>query len=106
MAGGLSVIGNWPGRTGVLTGEPPLSTATPEYIGKSVVETSLYDADTRHPAAAKAVGGGSMMAITPGREIFAHRERGDTLHAYVGLEEPQHWFAAIDFSAPLFRSVR
>ncbi|EST18834.1 FAD-dependent oxidoreductase [Streptomyces roseochromogenus] len=77
---------------------PLLSTATPEYIGKSVVETYLFDADTRHPAAAKAVGGGSLIAPAPGREIFAHRERGDTLHAYVGLSEPQDWFAAIDFT--------
>ncbi len=77
---------------------PLLSTAIPEYVGKSVVETYLYDADTRHPAAAQAVGGGAMIVPTPGREIFAHRERGDTLHAYVGLSEPQDWFAAIDFT--------
>ncbi|MEU7135352.1 NAD(P)/FAD-dependent oxidoreductase [Streptomyces sp. NPDC046261] len=77
---------------------PLLSTATPEYTGKSVVETYLFDADSRHPAAAKAVGGGSMIAYTPGREIFAHREKGDTLHAYVGLSEPRDWFAAIDFT--------
>ncbi|MGW7575688.1 FAD-dependent oxidoreductase [Streptomyces sp. NPDC054765] len=77
---------------------PLLSTATPEYTGKSVVETYLFDADARHPAAAKAVGDGSMIALTPGREVFAHRERDDTLHAYVGLSEPQDWFAAIDFT--------
>ncbi|MEU9320478.1 NAD(P)/FAD-dependent oxidoreductase [Streptomyces sp. NPDC048295] len=77
---------------------PLLSTTPPEYVGKSVVETYLFDADTRHPAAAQAVGGGSMIVHTPDREIFAHRERGDTLHAYVGLPEPQNWFAAIDFT--------
>ncbi|GAA4335520.1 NAD(P)/FAD-dependent oxidoreductase [Streptomyces venetus] len=77
---------------------PLLSTATPEYIGKSVVETYLFDAGTRHPAAAKAVGGGMMIAPSPGREIFAHREKDDTLHAYLGLSGPQEWFAAIDFA--------
>ncbi|WP_171164932.1 NAD(P)/FAD-dependent oxidoreductase [Streptomyces sp. I05A-00742] len=77
---------------------PLLSAATPEYTGKSVVDTYLFDADTRHPAAAKAVGGGSMIVPTPDREIFAHREKGDTLHAYIGLAEPQDWFAAIDFT--------
>ncbi|UFR06760.1 FAD-dependent monooxygenase [Streptomyces sp. Go40/10] len=77
---------------------PLLSTAVPEYTGKSVVETYLFDADTRHPAAAKAVGGGSMIVHTPGRELFAHREKGDTLHAYVGLTEPQDWFDAVDFT--------
>ncbi|MFI8931281.1 FAD-dependent oxidoreductase [Streptomyces sp. NPDC053474] len=76
---------------------PLLTAATPAYTGKSVVETYLFDADHRHPATAKAVGGGSMIAPAPGREIFAHRERGGTLHAYMGLSEPQEWFAAIDF---------
>ncbi|MFH8561844.1 FAD-dependent oxidoreductase [Streptomyces sp. NPDC017988] len=92
--------------TGLLVGadgawsrvRPLLSAATPEYTGRSIVETYLFEADTRHPATAKAVGGGSMMALTPRREIFAHREAGDTLHAYVGLAEAQDWFAAIDFA--------
>ncbi|MFF7791217.1 FAD-dependent monooxygenase [Streptomyces sp. NPDC007991] len=79
---------------------PLLSTATPRYIGKSVVETYLFDAATRHPATAKAVGGGMLMAPSPGREIFAHREKDDTLHAYVGLSEPQDWFGSIDFADP------
>ncbi|MGW3566577.1 FAD-dependent oxidoreductase [Streptomyces sp. NPDC000941] len=77
---------------------PLLSPATPEYAGTSFVETYLFDADTRHPAAAKAVGGGSMIAPSPGKEIFAHRESGDTLHTYVALSKPQDWFAAIDFT--------
>ncbi|MFF3976132.1 FAD-dependent oxidoreductase [Streptomyces sp. NPDC001828] len=76
---------------------PLLSDVTPEYTGKSVVDTYLFDADTRHPAVAATVGGGSMIATRPGREIFAHREKGDTLHAYLGLAEPESWFAAIDF---------
>ncbi|WP_405830860.1 FAD-dependent oxidoreductase [Streptomyces sp. NBC_00105] len=77
---------------------PLLSAATPEYAGTSYVETYLFDADTRHPAAAKAVGGGMLMVPAPGREIFAHRESGDTLHTYVALARPQEWFAAIDFN--------
>ncbi|MGW6902861.1 FAD-dependent oxidoreductase [Streptomyces sp. NPDC054940] len=77
---------------------PLLSDATPSYAGTSFVETYLFGADTRHPAAAKAVGGGSMMAPSPGKELFAHRESGDTLHTYVVLSKPQDWFAAIDFT--------
>ncbi|WSQ06593.1 FAD-dependent monooxygenase [Streptomyces sp. NBC_01231] len=77
---------------------PLLSDAAPEYTGMSFVETYLFDADTRHPATAKAVGGGMLIAPSPGREIFAHREKDDTLHAYVGLSEPRDWFAAIDFA--------
>lgn len=78
---------------------PLLSTATPEYTGTSVVETYLYDADTRHPAAAKAVGGGSLFALDAGeRQIVGHREKDGTLHAYVMLSEPLDWFAGIDFA--------
>ncbi|MFJ8925744.1 FAD-dependent oxidoreductase [Streptomyces sp. NPDC102364] len=77
---------------------PLLSAATPAYSGKSVVETYLYESDTRYPATAKSVGGGMMISMKPGRELFAHRERGGTLHAYVGLEEPLEWFDAIDFT--------
>ncbi|MFE5604515.1 FAD-dependent oxidoreductase [Streptomyces coelicoflavus] len=92
--------------TGLLVGadgswsriRPLLSRATPEYAGTSFVETYLYDADTRHTGTAHMVGGGSMVAPSPGKEIFAHRESGDTLHAYVALSRPRDWFAAIDFT--------
>ncbi|NUR85051.1 MAG: FAD-dependent monooxygenase, partial [Nonomuraea sp.] len=76
---------------------PLLSAAVPEYVGMSFVETYLYDADTRHPASAKAVGGGSMFALAPGKGIQAHRESGGTLHTYVALTRPRDWFAAVDF---------
>lgn len=75
---------------------PLLSDAKPEYTGTSFVETYLYQADTRHPAAAKAVGGGSMMAPGHGIGIFAHRESGDTLHAYIEFSKPLDWFDTID----------
>ncbi|MEE4596155.1 NAD(P)/FAD-dependent oxidoreductase [Streptomyces sp. DSM 41524] len=92
--------------TGLLVGadgawsrvRPLLSDATPEYIGMSSVETYLFDADTRHPAGAKAVGGGSLFALAPGKGFLAHREKGGTLHAYVMLARPRDWFADIDFT--------
>ena len=77
---------------------PLLSAATPEYTGISFVETYLFDADTRHPVAARTVGGGSMGAPASGKGIAAHRESGDTLHTYVTLTKPLEWFAAIDFT--------
>ncbi|MFJ5307089.1 FAD-dependent oxidoreductase [Streptomyces sp. NPDC088350] len=77
---------------------PLLSDAAPEYLGRSFVETYLYDGDTRHPACAKAVGGGGLMVLEPGKGILAHRERGGTLHTYVALSRPQDWFAGIDFT--------
>ncbi|GAA1869796.1 NAD(P)/FAD-dependent oxidoreductase [Pseudonocardia ailaonensis] len=85
---------------------PLLSAATPEYSGRSFVETYLYGADTRHPEAARAVGGGALMALAPRKGIQAHRERGDTLHTYIALVEEQDWFSAIDFSDPEAATAR
>ena len=79
---------------------PLLSDATPEYIGVSFIETYLHDADTRHPASAKAVGGGSMFAFVPGKGITAHRESGGTLHTYTQLTKPLDWLNGIDFTNP------
>ncbi|MGI5230732.1 FAD-dependent oxidoreductase [Actinoallomurus sp. CA-142502] len=75
---------------------PLLSDATPRYVGVSVVETFLFDGDTRHPAAAKAVGAGSLFALAPGKGIVAHRESGGTLHTYAQLLKPQDWLADVD----------
>lgn len=77
---------------------PLLSDATPNYAGTSFIETYLHDADARHVAAAGAVGGGALFAHAPGKGIFAHREPDSTLHAYVALNRPAEWFAAIDFA--------
>ncbi|WP_370972618.1 FAD-dependent oxidoreductase [Amycolatopsis sp. cg9] len=75
---------------------PLLSAATPEYVGVSVVETFLFDGDTRHPAAAAAVGAGSLFALAPGKGILAHRERGGTLHTYAQLRKPEDWLAGLE----------
>lgn len=77
-----------------------LSDAKPEYAGTSIVETYLFDADTRHPATARAVGGGALYALVPGRGIVAHREPNGVLHTYVALTRPPSFFEAIDFASP------
>lgn len=77
---------------------PLLSAAMPTYSGMAYVETWLFDADSRHAASARVVGGGQMGAPAQNKMIAAHRERGDTLHTYVMLTRPQAWFAAIDFA--------
>ncbi|MEV8098964.1 NAD(P)/FAD-dependent oxidoreductase [Kitasatospora sp. NPDC085879] len=89
--------------TGLLVGadgawsriRPLLSDAKPEYVGTSFIETYLYDADQRHPAAAKAAGDGSLFAVAAGKGILGHREADAVLHTYVALNKPQDWIAAI-----------
>jgi 2-polyprenyl-6-methoxyphenol hydroxylase-like FAD-dependent oxidoreductase len=79
---------------------PLVSKATPEYVGTSFIETYLFDADARHPASAKAVGPGAMLALALGKGIQAHREANGVLHTYVALTKPLDWFAGIDFANP------
>ncbi len=85
---------------------PLLSDAKPEYVGTSYIETYLLDADARHPASAKVVGGGALYALTPGKGIVAHRETNGVLHTYVALTKPQEWFAGIDFADPKAAKAR
>lgn len=70
---------------------PLLSDATPAHVGTTFIQTYLSDADTRHPASAAAVGGGSFFAMAPGRGIFAHREPDGVIHTYVALRKPMAW---------------
>ncbi|NTX17356.1 FAD-dependent monooxygenase [Myxococcus sp. CA056] len=85
---------------------PLLSDARPEYVGISFIETYLFNADARHPASAKAVGGGAMLALTPGKGIQAHRETNGVLHTYVALTRPREWMAGIDFANPKAAKAR
>jgi 2-polyprenyl-6-methoxyphenol hydroxylase-like FAD-dependent oxidoreductase len=75
-----------------------LSDAQPRYGGVSFVETYLYDSDQRHPASAKAVGGGALFAGEPGKVIAAHREPEGVLHTYAQLNKPLTWVEGIDFT--------
>lgn len=77
---------------------PLLSDAKPEYVGLAFIETYLLDADARHPASAKRVGGGAMLALAPGKGIQAHREVHGALHTYVAVTQPKEWIAGIDFA--------
>ena len=79
---------------------PLLSDATPVYAGVTTVETYLDDGDTRHPASARLIGGGMMLALAPGRGILGHRERGGRLHAWAQLLTAEDWVDGIDFGDP------
>ncbi|QCB43322.1 hypothetical protein E5673_14710 [Sphingomonas sp. PAMC26645] len=58
---------------------PLLSAATPSYTGMAFIETYLRDVDTRHQAAAAAVGGGAQFALAPGKgSRISQQRRHDT----------------------------
>jgi 2-polyprenyl-6-methoxyphenol hydroxylase-like FAD-dependent oxidoreductase len=77
---------------------PLLSDVKPAYVGTSYIETYLFDADTRHAATAKLVGGGSFIALAPGKGVIAHREPNGVLHTYIALGQSAEWIASIDFT--------
>jgi 2-polyprenyl-6-methoxyphenol hydroxylase-like FAD-dependent oxidoreductase len=85
---------------------PLLSEAKPEYVGTTFIETYLFDSDTRHKASARAVGGGALFALAPGKGILAHREANGALHTYVELNKPKDWIDSIDFSNPVTAVAR
>jgi 2-polyprenyl-6-methoxyphenol hydroxylase-like FAD-dependent oxidoreductase len=77
---------------------PLLSDVKPEYVGTTFIETYLYDADVRHPAAAQAVGAGALFAVAPGEGLLAHREPDGVLHTYIALSKPEEWIATVNVS--------
>lgn len=77
---------------------PLLTEARPAYTGISFLETRLFDGAARHKRSADAIGGGTLVAVAPGKGILAHRNADDSLHVYVALNRPEDWFRAMDLS--------
>ena len=75
---------------------PLLSDAAPTYVGVTSVETFMFDAASRHRAAAQAVGAGSLFALAPGKGFVVQREGDGTLHSYAQLVKPLDWLADTD----------
>jgi 2-polyprenyl-6-methoxyphenol hydroxylase-like FAD-dependent oxidoreductase len=77
---------------------PLVSDAKPAYTGISVVETDLFEADTRHPRSNAVVGGGFFIALGDKRGFLAHRETDGSLHVYTTLKADEGWLDTVDFA--------
>jgi 2-polyprenyl-6-methoxyphenol hydroxylase-like FAD-dependent oxidoreductase len=72
-----------------------LTEAWPTYTGISFVEVDLFDADTRHPAQAAAMGDGMLFALQGNTGMLGHRETDGSLHVYLGFRVEEHWIETI-----------
>ncbi|RKE23450.1 NAD(P)/FAD-dependent oxidoreductase [Streptomyces sp. TLI_171] len=71
-----------------------LSPATPRYTGISFLEAWFHDVEHRHPDVAALVGPGSAAAADGERGLFAQRNNGDHIRAYLIQRVPADWIAA------------
>jgi 2-polyprenyl-6-methoxyphenol hydroxylase-like FAD-dependent oxidoreductase len=85
---------------------PLLSDATPTYAGVTMVETYLDRDGEQHRAAAALVGGGTTLALAPGRGIMVHRERFGRLHAWAQMLVPADWADGLDGTDPAATTAR
>ncbi|MEV5603525.1 NAD(P)/FAD-dependent oxidoreductase [Streptomyces sp. NPDC052299] len=68
-----------------------VSPARPEYTGISFLEAWFHDVENRHPALAELVGQGSAAAADGDRGLFAQRNSGDHIRAYIIQRLPRTW---------------
>ncbi|MFJ6667624.1 FAD-dependent oxidoreductase [Streptomyces sp. NPDC091383] len=82
---------------------PLLTPATPRYSGTCFIEIALAAGGRNrrdHRASVAAIGGGTLMAVAPGRGIIAHRDADGGVRGYVALNKPEEWVRSIDFGDP------
>lgn len=75
---------------------PLVSSTKPAYLGLSFVESRITRAKERHPRLAAVVGDGSLLAVSPGMGILAHREPNDEICAYAAITAPPEELERID----------
>ncbi|WP_217198042.1 FAD-dependent oxidoreductase [Streptomyces buecherae] len=85
---------------------PAVSPAVPEYTGVSFLEARFSDVERRHPDIAALVGAGSAAAADGDRGLFAQRNGGDQIRAYLIQRAPVDWIAASGLAADDTAGIR
>ena len=76
---------------------PLLTAAEPRYSGTCFVEIALASGGQDCRASVAAIGGGTLMAVAPGKGIIVHRYADGHVRGYVALHKPEEWMRSIDF---------
>ncbi|MFH8610658.1 FAD-dependent oxidoreductase [Streptomyces sp. NPDC018029] len=79
---------------------PLLTPAKPLYSGTCFIEIALSADDHDCQASVAAIGGGTLMAVAPGKGIIAHRYADGHVRGYVALNKSEEWMRSIDFGDP------
>lgn len=79
---------------------PLLTPAEPAYSGTCFVEIAPAPDREDLRASVAEIGGGTLMAVAPGKGIIAHRYADGRVRGYVALNKPEAWMRSIDFSDP------
>ncbi|MEU1407729.1 NAD(P)/FAD-dependent oxidoreductase [Streptomyces sp. NPDC005728] len=85
---------------------PALSDATPGYAGVTFIETGFDDCDTRHPALARMVGNGTLLATADSKALIAQRNSNGHIRVYIAFRAPQNWQVAADVELDDTAAVR
>ncbi|QFZ20279.1 FAD-dependent oxidoreductase [Saccharothrix syringae] len=78
---------------------PAVSPAVPEHTGVSFLEAWFSDVEDRHPDLAELVGPGSAAAADGDRGLFAQRNSGNRIRAYLVRRVPVDWIRASGLTA-------
>ena len=73
---------------------PLVTDAQPAYTGTCFLELHCDADDPRAAPAAAVIGSGTLMAVSPGQGILAHRNADGSIHTYVAVNRPAEWLAA------------
>ena len=82
------------------TVRPLLTPAVPLYSGTCFVEIALPAGRPTDQASVTAIGGGTLMAVAPGRGIIAHRYADGRVRGYAALSRPESSSRSVDYGDP------
>lgn len=85
---------------------PLVSSLKPAYTGISFIEARLTGVDQRHPAIARLVGQGAVLALGGHKGLWAQRNGDQSIRVYFSMQVPEHWVKQEPFNYQKPETVR
>ncbi|RYZ70553.1 MAG: FAD-dependent monooxygenase [Proteobacteria bacterium] len=90
----IGADGAWSKVRQLVTNEKPI------YSGTVFVEAFISNARVSHPASAKLIGTGTLIASHPGKAIFAHHYANGSIRLYAAVKKSLEWINSFDSTNP------